>query len=614
LPRAVGRLDEALRSEPAATWLAFADDSGLASAVMNRVRAAGHDVVTVRAGSEFRQEDPRSFSIDPANAQHYDALINALRTSEMLPDRIVHAWSVTRPAGRSDEDRFAEGQARGFYSLLFLARALAAHHAQREIRLSVLSSNVHEVSGTEALCPERATLLGPSMAIGQEYPNLRVTCIDVDEPVRTGTPEGAADLVLGELLESDAHLFVAHRTGRRWVQTYEPVDRADAGRRRSTLRAGGVYMITGGLGEIGTALSAYLAERYHARLVLVGRSALPARESWDTWIESHATDDPIGARIGAIKRIEGLGGEVLYVNANVADARAMRSVVAQAEQRFGALHGVIHGAGIVGDYREIKDSDPDGCEAHFRAKAHGVRVLACVLDGKSLDFCLLMSSLTSVLGGIGHAAYAASNLYLDAFARRHNRASMVPWLSVNWDVWRLHDDAAAASGLGATLKDLGMSGPEAMAMLETVLALGPAGQLVVSTGDLGARIDQWIKLESLNPEGAAPAPASVQRPSLQTAFQAPLDETERQVARIWQDALGIEAVGSDDSFADLGGHSLLAVRIVVELRKAFQIDLPIRALFDAPTVAELSRYIKEHIVAEIEALTDEEARRLVSNE
>jgi acyl transferase domain-containing protein/acyl carrier protein len=614
LPRAVGRLDEALRSEPAATWLAFADDSGLASAVMNRVRAAGHDVVTVRAGSEFRQEDPRSFSIDPANAQHYDALINALRTSEMLPDRIVHAWSVTRPAGRSDEDRFAEGQARGFYSLLFLARALAAHHAQREIRLSVLSSNVHEVSGTEALCPERATLLGPSMAIGQEYPNLRVTCIDVDEPVRTGTPEGAADLVLGELLESDAHLFVAHRTGRRWVQTYEPVDRADAGRRRSTLRAGGVYMITGGLGEIGTALSAYLAERYHARLVLVGRSALPARESWDTWIESHATDDPIGARIGAIKRIEGLGGEVLYVNANVADARAMRSVVAQAEQRFGALHGVIHGAGIVGDYREIKDSDPDGCEAHFRAKAHGVHVLACVLDGKSLDFCLLMSSLTSVLGGIGHAAYAASNLYLDAFARRHNRASMVPWLSVNWDVWRLHDDAAAASGLGATLKDLGMSGPEAMAMLETVLALGPAGQLVVSTGDLGARIDQWIKLESLNPEGAAPAPASVQRPSLQTAFQAPLDETERQVARIWQDALGIEAVGSDDSFADLGGHSLLAVRIVVELRKAFQIDLPIRALFDAPTVAELSRYIKEHIVAEIEALTDEEARRLVSNE
>src|SRR2546425_6429000 len=279
-----------------------------------------------------------------------------LQANDILPDRIVGGGSVRGPARRSDGDRFAEGQARGFYSLLFLARALAAHHAQREIRLFVLSSNVHEVSGTETLCPGKATLLGPGMVIGQEYPNLRVTCIDVDEPVHPGSLDGGADLVLGELLESDAHLFVAHRTGRRWVQTYEPVDRADAGRRRSTLRAGGVYMITGGLGEIGTALSEYLAERYRARLVLVGRSALPARASWDTWMESHATDDPIGARIGAIKRIEGLGGEVLYVNANVADARAMRSVVAQAEERFGALHGVIHGAGIVGEYREVKGS------------------------------------------------------------------------------------------------------------------------------------------------------------------------------------------------------------------------------------------------------------------
>jgi acyl carrier protein len=231
-----------------------------------------------------------------------------------------------------------------------------------------------------------------------------------------------------------------------------------------------------------------------------------------------------------------------------------------------------------------------------------------------------------VLGGIGQAAYAASNLYLDAFARWYNRTSLVPWLSVNWDVWRLHSDAApprsagvapisdpAPSGLGATFKELGMSAPEAMAMLETVLAFGHAGQLVVSTGDLGARIDQWIKLESLNPESAN-APASARRSSLQSAFQAPRDDTERVVARVWENALGIEAIGSDDSFAELGGHSLIAVKIVTELRRAFQIDLPVRALFDAPTVAELSRYIREQLIAEIDALTEEEARSLVSNE
>jgi acyl carrier protein len=299
----------------------------------------------------------------------------------------------------------------------------------------------------------------------------------------------------------------------------------------------------------------------------------------------------------------------------------MRGVIEQAYQRFGTLHGVIHGAGIVGDdgYREIKDSDHGNCDGHFQAKAHGLLVLEQVLDGKALDFCLLLSSLTSVLGGIGQAAYASSNIYMDSFARRHNRTSPVPWLSVNWDVWRLHDHTAIDSGLGTTLKELGMNAEEATEMMETALAVRTASQLVVSTGDLGARINQWIKLESLNTQRpatvASPTRSTLsQRPGLQTNYDAPRDETEQQIAQVWQDALGIDEVGINDSFSQLGGHSLLAIRIVSELRKAFQIDLPVRALFDAPTVAELSSYIKEHLIAEIEALSDEEARQLVSNE
>jgi acyl carrier protein len=161
-----------------------------------------------------------------------------------------------------------------------------------------------------------------------------------------------------------------------------------------------------------------------------------------------------------------------------------------------------------------------------------------------------------------------------------------------------------------------MNATEAMAMMETVLAVKTASQLVVSTGDLGARIDQWIKLESLNTRGAAAgANRSIsKRPGSQSTYDAPRDETEQQIARVWGEALGIDEVGINDSFSELGGHSLIAIRIVSELRKAFQIDLPVRALFDAPTVAKLSSYIKKHLIAEIETLTDEEAQQLVSSE
>src|SRR5438876_12371496 len=94
-----------------------------------------------------------------------------------------------------------------------------------------------------------------------------------------------------------ADIGVAYRNGQRWVQTYERVVPGNTAH-RSPFRQGGVYLITGGLGKIGVAISADLAERYRARLVLVGRSRLPGRESWDAWIGSHPADDPVSTSIG----------------------------------------------------------------------------------------------------------------------------------------------------------------------------------------------------------------------------------------------------------------------------------------------------------------------------
>ena len=605
LPRVVGSRDLSLRLGEPRKWLVYADDCGIASALIARLRSAGHEVVCVRPGSDFGQADARTFTIDPAGYQDYEALIRALQANAWLPERIIHAWSITQPDhGRSNGEAFAQAQDRGFYSLLFATRALAAHNVAHEIDLYVLSNDVHDVCGTESACPDKATLLGPCIVIRQEYPNIRVKSIDLDVSGREGEQIAAAERVLGEIFDRDASLFVAYRHAQRWVQTYEPVLLDRPGEGAAPFREGGVYLITGGLGSVGAAISEYLARRYRARLVLTGRSSLPRTE----------------ARIRALERIEQLGGETLYLSANVADVDSMRAVIEQAVQRFGALHGVIHGAGLVGDdgYLEIKNASPEGCDGHFQAKAHGARALEAALAGRPLDFCLMLSSLASVLGGIGQAAYAASNIYMDTLARAHNRSHPVPWLSVNWDVWRVGEQAAAASP-GGTLKDLGMSADEAAAVMERVLTATNASQLVVSTGDLGARIDQWVKLDSLNGGGRTFAARSTRsthdlRAGQGAARDAPRDEIEERVRRTWQEALGIDDVGTHDAFVQLGGHSLIAIRIVAELRKAFQIDLPVRTLFDAPTVAALARTIRERIVAQIEALTDDDARQLVAND
>lgn len=86
---------------------------------------------------------------------------------------------------------------------------------------------------------------------------------------------------------------------------------------------------------------------------------------------------------------------------------------------------------------------------------------------------------------------------------------------------------------------------------------------------------------------------------------APRTVVEERVAEIWTDLLGRD-VGVYGNFFHTGGNSILAIRLVASLQDAFEIELPMRAVFEGPTVAELATAIEELIRAEVEALTDDE--------
>jgi acyl carrier protein len=82
------------------------------------------------------------------------------------------------------------------------------------------------------------------------------------------------------------------------------------------------------------------------------------------------------------------------------------------------------------------------------------------------------------------------------------------------------------------------------------------------------------------------------RPELETAFVAPRSRTEASIARIWAEILNLDAIGINDNFFDVGGHSLLATRVISRLRGEFDINLPLRVLFEQPTVGALADYIE----------------------
>ena len=127
-------------------------------------------------------------------------------------------------------------------------------------------------------------------------------------------------------------------------------------------------------------------------------------------------------------------------------------------------------------------------------------------------------------------------------------------------------------------------------------------------------------------EGAAEPDEVHSRPDLATPYVAPRTETESALAGIWEEVLGIGPVGIHDDFHELGGHSLLALQVLSRVRRTLGSDLPLRAIFDAPTVARLAVRLLEgetvkadegtldDLLAQLEGLSDEEAEALLASE
>jgi len=124
---------------------------------------------------------------------------------------------------------------------------------------------------------------------------------------------------------------------------------------------------------------------------------------------------------------------------------------------------------------------------------------------------------------------------------------------------------------------------------------------------------------------ALPDPGET-RPELDTTYVAPRSVVETELAQIWTQVLSIDLVGIHDNFLDLGGHSLAASRVISRVIQSFQLELPVKALFDAPTVAEIANIITQNqtkqasntemaqMLHEVEAMTEDEAQRQLAKE
>jgi acyl transferase domain-containing protein len=598
-----------------ATWLVFADAAGVAQACSARLLEAGHEVITVVPGSSCTEVQPGRWTIDPFSRPHYDEMVKALQRAGRMPERVLHCWGVgndhaPKPGGIvMERDDYVL-----FWSMTLAAQALADANA-RTVRFTMVTTGLQDITGGEPLHPGKAPALGVCRVIPQEHSNFPCRSVDFGS-IADARRAASIEDILREASTTAGDPIVAYRGGHRWVEgfrsvTLPAVDAAAPGR----LRKNGVYLITGGLGDIGLNFAEYLARTVQGRVVLLGRTGLPDEREWDGYVRAKGVTDLTALRIVRLRRIQALGGDVLVVQGDASNVEQLAAAFAQAEKRFGAVHGVVHAAGLVtGDaFRTVLETDDDIVTRQFSPKVHALLALDQVLQDRTLDFCMMVSSLSVILGGLRYAAYAAANTYLDAVTHARNRTSTFPWITVNWDGWLRAEDEAALAKAGKPVAGLVMTGAEGADAFGRILATETGGQVVVSTGDLQARIDQWVKLSSVA-DAPEEAPAEVEgvrlpRPNLQTEFVAPRTDLERKLAGIWQSLLALDRVGVNDSFFELGGDSLLGIQLTATVKKQLDAKVSAVTLFEAPTVASLAALIESQKGAQAPAAVDASRQR-----
>lgn len=629
-PRARGA---APAREPAAATVVLVDRAGLGERLCAEAGEAGN-VFAVEHGAALVQRDERRFRADTTRADQLAAVLVAVRGSfdEGRLD-VIDVRGYGRPPADAWSSTDVESHTRQIFDEV---RALVdavtrSNPGDAPVSLTVVSSHGQAVVEGDRACPAQSVVPPLLQAAARGAAWLETKHVDF-APVTTDADRSEiARQLFAELDERPRDEEVAYRGGLRYVARLADAPFAERPA-PSSLERGGLYLVTGGLGGIGVALSRHLLSTFGARLLFVGRTPL-GQERHDA-----GGSDADNLRAARWRELASLG-DVHYAAADVTDAAALEAAVSAAEARWRTeLAGVFHLAGAVRE-SSVLDETWSSLRDVLAPKALGALAIDQMLATRPAAFVVHFSSLYSRYASSTMGAYAAANRMLDVISQRERSERGRRSYCLAWSAWEAIGMGSTPS-LDAVLRARGLwslRADQAVSSLFAALAQ-PASHLLVGVerespimrcnweepptagvtlaGYFTARPDAPPLPPTLEIGDGAGAPVAVilerlanapltaggaiDRAALRAelvtgtrAKVAPRTGRERDVAAAFKQVLAVEDVGVTESFFDLGGTSLQSLQLFAALEARLGKKLPASTLYEAPTVEKLALLFTE---------------------
>jgi acyl transferase domain-containing protein/acyl carrier protein len=601
-------LSTLLPGQRSGTWLIVGEVEGLWPELSRVLRSQQIHPIRVSSGPTFQQCQVDHYRIDLTQEQPFQPLLSVLQQADQPLRQILYLASTRSP---EEPHPWSERVAEPVLSLL---QALVAEADQPYPRLWLLTQGAQSRGASDPLgAPFQAVLWGLGRTLRLEHPELWGGLIDLPSAMGVSPVEKVmVRALVHHILAQDGEDEVVLRPGQRWVPRLQPVDlNLTRGTTTSTLpiQAEATYLITGGTGGLGLRLARWLVEQGARSLVLVSRRGAKAE---------------VDATLALLRQ----SGATVWVEAvDVGDRAALSGLLHRIQAQLPPLRGLLHAAGTLADGFLVNQS-----REQFRrvmpAKLQGAWHLHQLTQTLSLDWFVLFSSITSLLGSPGQGNYAAANAGLDALAYYRQQQGLAA-LSLSWGPWQ-EVGMAATPQPAVSRAQRGMvplSVAEGLQWVGMVLRQGrslPSPHLGIAQMDW-ARLRRYLPSASLPPVLAAMMTAAHRRESppdspLKPPQESPEAGQDLQRAVLWPRLLALAeadrvvelqhyfqtqvaavtgrlgSVPLDASLLDLGLDSLMTMDLLGLCKQDLDLVLYPREVLAHPTVGALSAYVARELV------------------
>lgn len=580
------------------SWLIFTDQSGVGEALTRCLERHGERYVTVSHTDSLRLiQRGDHYCINPTAPEHFQQLFTALSATSQVPfSRVVHLWNLDSAFTETSAlAALEQAQAVGCLAVMHLVQALCQTGWSHLPRLWLVTRAAQAVGAkNEPIAAAQAPLWGLGRVIGhQEHSGMWGGLMDLDP----ATPASEATLLFEEIWHATDEDQIAFRDGQRYVARLVPSMHL----RRPlppSFRPDGTYLITGGLGTLGLLVARWMVMQGARRLILMGRTQVPLRSTW----QHLEADHPQKKLIQAIRELETLGATIHLAALDVADEAQLSTFLQEYEQEgWPPIRGVVHTAGVVEDELLLR-MKTETFQRVLRPKVRGGWLLHHLLKDYPLDFFVLFSSVASVIASLGQGNYAAANAFLDALAY-HRRSLGLPAISIGWGPWSVGMIDKLNLAQHYTRRGIELITPEVgMQILARILGQSPVQLTAISANWSLARemspLGVLPPLFSLLGEQAGEAATSdadnsngsiLQRlSSVQIVDRQSLLESHLQelVARVLQ--LDPSQFRSQESLTSLGMDSMMAIELKHRIEASLKVDVSVLELLQGTTVVQLA--------------------------